>query len=124
MARSGMIDEGWSSRCIEVMNKIDLLDPAARDLPGASAIAVSALSGENLDTLRATIDARLAGAMQVATYWLAPADGAGLAWLYRHGEVISRADGEDAIAIEVRLRPEDRARFERDHEAALHAPVP
>ncbi|HQT74698.1 MAG TPA: GTPase HflX [Acidiphilium sp.] len=124
MARSGMIDEGWSSRCIEVMNKIDLLDPAISDLPGPAAIAVSALSGENLETLRAAIDARLAGAMQVATYWLAHADGAALAWLYRHGEVLSRMDGEDAIAIEVRLRPEDRARFERDHEAALHAPTP
>lgn len=123
MARTGMIDEDWQSRCLEVLNKIDLLDPAHHQMPDSGAIAVSALSGENLDALRAIIDVRLASAMQIATYRIATSDGATLAWLYRNGEVLSRADDEEAITVEVRLRPEDRGRFERDHAASLLSPV-
>jgi GTP-binding protein HflX len=39
-------------------------------------------------------------------------DGAGLAWLYQHGEVLSRRDGDEGIRLTVRLSPTDRARFE------------
>ena len=39
-------------------------------------------------------------------------DGAGLAWLYAHGEVLARHDAEDAIRLTVRISPADRARFE------------
>jgi GTP-binding protein HflX len=42
---------------------------------------------------------------------LSPSDGAGLAWLYEHGEVVRRDDAEDAIHLTVRLSPADRARF-------------
>ncbi len=114
MAESGMIDAGWTSRSFEVLNKIDLLAPELRDLPDTSAIAVSALSGENLQALRGAIDARLAGTMHLIHYALPVADGATLAWLYRHGEVLAREDFEAEIKVAVRLRPEDRARFERD----------
>ena len=51
--------------------------------------------------------------METAEYDLPPSDGARLAWLYAHGEVVGRADGEDAIHVSVRLQPADRARFER-----------
>jgi GTP-binding protein HflX len=114
MAESGMIDAGWQSRSFEVLNKIDLLGPELRDLPDTSAIPVSALSGENLTALRDAIDARLASSMHMMKYTLPAADGATLAWLYRHGEVLAREDGDDDIKISVRLRPEDRARFERE----------
>ncbi|MBW4037176.1 MAG: GTPase HflX, partial [Proteobacteria bacterium] len=114
MADSGMIDAGWQSRSFEVLNKIDLLAPELRDLPDTTAIAVSALSGENLMALREAIDARLASSMHLVDYTLPSSDGASLAWLYRHGEVLARADLDDDIKVTVRLRPEDRARFERD----------
>ena len=42
-----------------------------------------------------------------------PEDGGRIAWLYQHGEVMSRVDSEAAIRLTVRLRPADRARFER-----------
>ena len=41
-------------------------------------------------------------------------DGARLAWLYRHGEVVNREDREDGTAVTVRLSPADRARFEQN----------
>ena len=51
--------------------------------------------------------------MDVAEYDLAPGDGQRLAWLYQHGEVVARDDGEEMIHVTVRLRPADRARFDR-----------
>jgi GTP-binding protein HflX len=51
--------------------------------------------------------------MEQADYDIAHADGARLAWLYAHGEVIGREDDEDAAHVRVRLLPADRARFER-----------
>ena len=51
--------------------------------------------------------------MEHVEYSVAPADGARLAWLYQHGEVVSRRDTDDAIELTVRLLPADRARLER-----------
>jgi GTP-binding protein HflX len=108
------LDQNWSGRTIEVLNKADLLGGIA-DVPGtdASAIAVSALTGEGLDALRAALDARLAAGMETVDYALPPADGSRIAWLYQHGEVLSREDADDSIRLTVRLSPADRARFEQ-----------
>ena len=109
------LDPDWAGRTIEVLNKADLLGGTG-DVPGAdgSAIAVSALTGEGLDTLRAALDERLAARMTTVDYTLPLTDGARVAWLYQHGEVLAREDGEDAIQLKVRLSPADRARFEQD----------
>ncbi|RKK04276.1 GTPase HflX [Pseudoroseomonas wenyumeiae] len=108
------LDEHWMGRTIEVLNKADLLGGIA-DVPGtdASAIAVSALTGEGLDILRAALDARLAANMVTLDYALPPSDGARIAWLYQHGEVLAREDADDCIRLTVRLSPADRARFEQ-----------
>ena len=109
------LDENWMGRTIEVLNKADLLGGVA-GIPGtdASAIAVSALTGEGLDALKAALDERLAAGMETVEYAVPPADGARIAWLYQHGEVISRQDGDDSIQLTVRLAPADRARFEQN----------
>jgi GTP-binding protein HflX len=78
---------------------------------GAS--AVSALTGEGLAALKSSIDIRIAENMDLAEYAIPPQDGARLAWLYAHGEVIERRDSDDTIHIRVRLLAADRARFER-----------
>ena len=116
LVSDGTLDEAWESRTIEVLNKADLLGGIeavplrARD--SNSIIAVSALTGEGLDRLALAIDQRLAAAMEEVSYALAPEDGARIAWLYQHGEVTRREDGEDTIHLNVRLLPADRARFE------------
>jgi GTP-binding protein HflX len=51
--------------------------------------------------------------MEVADYAIPPQDGARLAWLYEHGEVLSRDDSEEAVRLTVRLSPATRARFEQ-----------
>ena len=76
-------------------------------------MAVSAITGEGLAALSAAIDARIGAAMELADYDIPPNDGARLAWLYQHGEVVGRHDADTAVHVTVRLLPEDRARFER-----------
>lgn len=112
MVEQGMLDAGWRGRTLLVLNKSDLLGGIAAAGQGPGAVAVSALTGEGLVALKAAIDARLAAGMEEADYALRPEDGAGLAWLYRHGEVIARDDAADAVHVRVRLSPAERARFE------------
>ena len=51
---------------------------------------VSAITGEGLDTLAAAIETRLAAGRVVIELVLDVADGAGVSWLHRHTEVISK----------------------------------
>ena len=111
MEKDETIDGEWPRRTIEVLNKADLLGGVLNVPPREGAAPISAVTGEGLPTLLAAIDARIAAGMEQADYALAPADGASIAWLYEHGEVVERADGEDAIRLRVRLLPADRARF-------------
>jgi GTP-binding protein HflX len=113
MVRDGTLDASWPDRTIEVLNKADLLGGAARVETRPGAVAASAMTGEGLPSLLAAIDARIAASMEVADYAIPPGDGARLAWLYQHGEVVKRQDEDAAIHLTVRLLPADRARFEQ-----------
>ncbi len=113
------LDEGWQARMMEVLNKADLLGGTGEVVGGdPGAVAVSALTGEGLPELRAAVDARLSAGMETVEYDIPAADGARLAWLYRHGEVVNREEREGGgTAVTVRLSPKDRARFERNPSA-------
>jgi len=99
-------------RLIEVWNKIDRLDAEARERLVNLAqrqpserrpVMMSALSGEGADALVRAIEARLGEARQTLSLSIDPADGAGLSWLYRHVEVLSRDLGDDGrLAVTVR----------------------
>ncbi|WP_284946818.1 GTPase HflX [Acidisoma cladoniae] len=119
MVKEGNLDADWPNRTIDVLNKADLLGGVemvpgvvAHHDGGTDALPISALNGAGLDRLRDAIDHRLQSAKEVTSFNLVPSDGARLAWLYRHGEVISREDEEEAIRVTVRMLPADRARFE------------
>jgi GTP-binding protein HflX len=80
----------------------------------APPVVVSALTGMGLETLRATLDRQLFAERETIEYAIPAGDGARLAWLYRHGEVIDRQDAEAGdIRVTVRIAPADRARFEQ-----------
>jgi GTP-binding protein HflX len=112
MAKDGMIEADWARRTLEVLNKTDLLGGVGQVEAPAGALAVSALTGEGLPALRMAIDTRLSEGNVTVGYDIPTSDGAQLAWLYDHGEVIGRQDGEEAVHVTVRLTPDDRARFE------------
>ncbi len=112
--------EAADRRLIEVWNKIDRLDPegrervlnlAERQPVGHRPVAVSALSGEGLDRLIPAIEARLGESRLTLDLSLDPADGAGLSWLYRHSEVLSKGMSDDGrLVVTVRADPEQAAR--------------
>ncbi len=115
------IDPQTDSRLVEVLNKVDLLEADARDhvllqvrcASGQAAVAVSALTGAGLDTLHAVLDRLITASRERTRLTVDLQDGAALAWLHQHGEVIRREDDETSAHLEVALEPADRARFER-----------
>lgn len=112
LEKDGTLDGDWRGRTIEVLNKADLVGGVANVPVRAESVAISAVTGEGLAGLLDAIDARIAAGMEQLDYAIPPADGASLAWLYQHGEVVDRSDADDAIHLRVRLLPADRARFE------------
>ncbi len=113
MVADGTLDPAWPDRTIEVLNKADLLGGLAEVPLREGAVAVSAMTGEGLGTLKAAIELRIAQGMEIADYDIPSHDGARVAWLYQHGEVVERYDDDAAVHMKVRLLPADRARFER-----------
>ena len=128
----GVLDElGLEDRLeagvVEVLNKLDLLDPRQRgcleqgggeggitQVNGHPSVAASALTGAGLDLVLEAIDARLTAARRILEVRVPYADGATLAWLYRHGEVLDRTDeGGNEALLRVGLTPADAGRLER-----------
>ena len=111
MAKDGALDEDWPARTLEVLNKADALGGVENVVQGEG-IAVSALTGEGLPRLLAEIDERLAARLEVVDVQIPVADGAKIAWAYRHGEVLHREDDERFVRLTLRLSAVDKARFE------------
>ena len=123
------LEDRLQSGVIEVLNKIDLLDERQRAClaqqgrggsnganghPGeTSVVAASALTGTGLENLIGAIDARLSAARRVVEVRVPYADGATLAWLYRHGEVLEHADDDGEALLRVGLTPADAGRLEQ-----------
>jgi GTP-binding protein HflX len=110
------IDSGPGGRVIELWNKIDNLSAEARDRvmnmaarrsgDAPPAVPISAMTGEGLDRLTVAIENRLADSRVTVDLTLAPEDGEGLSWLYRHTEVLDRENGPTgAVALRVRVDP-------------------
>ena len=72
---------------------------------------LSATTGEGSRDLLGRFDQQIAAGFKTIAVELQHCDGATLAWLYEHGEVIERRDEAEAIHIEVRLSSADVARF-------------
>ena len=110
--------EDISGRVLEVWNKADQLDEDARGMLAAraarvGAVIVSALTGEGCDALLSEIAGRIDEAPPVTAHLRAD-EGEALAWLYRHGRVLTRDDGEDGeVRLDVRLDPQALGQFER-----------
>jgi GTPase len=104
---------------IEAMNKIDLLSEEQRQSlqhharRNRDAVPLSAATGEGCDALVALLDRRLGSERRAVRLDVPLADGAALAFLYRHGEVLHRADDDSEAHVEVRLSAADLGRFRR-----------
>ena len=114
------LDEVVGEGVVEALNKIHLMTAGARrTLAGqaarsnAPAVPLSARTGEGCETLLAVLDDRFGAGMEMLEVSLAVDDGASLSWLYDHGEVVERTDGDEAVHLKVRLAAANAARFAR-----------
>ncbi len=114
------IEAESETRVVEVLNKLDrleegahqrLLSVTARD---PEVVAVSALTGEGCDALLALLDERLSAGREVRELDLPAGDGAAIAWLYDHADVLRRKDGDDGMVhLTVGMDADTAARFAR-----------
>jgi GTP-binding protein HflX len=101
---------------LEVLNKIDLMEAAARRAllqrngPGGP-VALSALTSEGVPDFLRRIEAALGAGDITVRLKLAPSDGADMAWAYAHGRVMERQSRTDALILTVAINPQDIDRF-------------
>jgi GTP-binding protein HflX len=115
------IDEGdRERRIIDVWNKIDRLEPEAREalLTKAEAspdtIAVSAVTGEGVPRLLSLVGERLSGVLTEATVSLRVDQLSLLPWFYEHTIIDGREDQEDgSVSLDVRVSEAEAIEMER-----------
>jgi GTPase len=109
---------------IEVLNKVDLFEPAERESllnqaqRNSQTVALSAVSGEGCDALLRLLDRRLEDGARPVRLDVPLTDGKTLAWIYEHGEVLGRRDDGDSAHLSVRLSEADLGRLR--HRQRLH----
>jgi GTPase len=112
---------------VQVLNKLDQAAPELRQQVAEQAardpllVAISALTGEGCDRLLRLIDDAIARQQTMVDVQLAHRDGSMIAWLYDHGEVVSRRDDDDYSYISVRLSPANLSRFEQMQRRKQHS---
>lgn len=103
---------------IEAWNKVDLLAPADREALMAEAkrredvVPISATTGFGLDHLRECISMQLREGAELHRISLPAGEGSKIAWLHARGEVIDQETRDSDVHLEVRLSPENWARFQ------------
>ena len=106
------IDAEAGGRIIEVWNKIDRFDAdgrenlrniASRRPPERPCLLVSAASGEGIGELLTVIEERLAATRTTLDLSIDASDGAGISWLHRNAEVLSKVLQEGRFDMTVRV---------------------
>ncbi|MCV3270918.1 GTPase HflX [Roseobacter sinensis] len=103
----------------EVWNKLDLLEPEARDAMQARAdrdervFAISALTGAGTEALLAAITAELQGVKHEHHLHLDFAEGRKRAWLFDHELVEAERQTDSGFDLTVRWTAQQEAQFER-----------
>ena len=113
------VDTEGERAFVEVLNKIDKVEPEVRDglLAGNQRpngpVAVSATTGQGLPDLLTRFEVELTHANIRYRLTLSHADGEGLAWAYRHAQVLGRADRAKGVELMLAIDPRDVERFEQ-----------
>jgi GTP-binding protein HflX len=115
LAELGIETEGERA-IVEVLNKIDLLEPDARKglltrNSRVGPVALSALTGEGVAAFLARLEDALGQGETIVQLKLDPSDGEGMAWAYAHGRVNDRKDRPDGLYLTVAVDPQSIDRF-------------
>jgi GTP-binding protein HflX len=97
---------------------MDLLAPNERTALETEAgrredvVPISALDGSGVDTLRERVAERLHRGSQLHEIEVPASDGGKIAWLHARGDVIGQETRDSHVHLQVRLSPENWARFQ------------
>jgi len=110
-------DLGVNRPLLEVLNKIDLLEPEQRagllsHNGRREAIAVSAITGDGIPALLKGLEQAVTRDNITLTLKLDAADGSDLAFAYRHSQVLARRERAGKINLSLRIHPDDLGRFQ------------
>jgi GTP-binding protein HflX len=114
------VPDGEGQILVEVANKTDLLDEDARQVLDNRAdreqtlIPVSAWEGTGIGDLLDELDRLLAKADHLVTVRLPYSEGALMAWLYDHGDVVRRTELDESTEFEVLLSDQDIGRLRKE----------
>ncbi|MGI9433442.1 MAG: GTPase HflX [Geminicoccaceae bacterium] len=111
LADEGRMIEFWNKQDLVAQDEQPSLQEAADRRPDV--VLGSAVSGEGLSDLLSLIDQRLDTGADHVELELNSADGAGIAWLYRHGRVLERDDRDGRTRIKAVFDAAERALLER-----------
>ena len=96
------IPGSWRERTIEVWNKIDAIDADTRahldalaERSNVTPHRISAITGEGVEKLLATIEERVSGELEEVRVHIAPDEGRRVDWFYSNGRVLERTDRND-----------------------------
>jgi GTP-binding protein HflX len=117
-------EPGPDRKIIEVLNKIDLLsdderaEAVNRTRSRDDAAALSARTGEGVPGLLALLDRLLNDGSSIEDISLGVRDGKLMAWLYKHGDVLSRQDDDSGgVTLRVRLDAANLGKFRHQNPA-------
>jgi len=120
LADLGIDEKDGAERILEVWNKIDRLEPEAREALVQKAesqpnvMAVSAISSEGVDALLDEINRRLSGVLVDRDVIVPLTQLQLLPWIYDHSVVDAREDMEDGnVRLELRLTETEAAELDR-----------
>jgi len=113
------IEVDYNPNLIEVLNKSDLLSSEnflnTQEQDKSHKVLLSALTGDGINNLLKVIETKLASSLKVFTFDIESSNGAALAWLYQHGEILERLDQEEKIYLKVRLSPANWSKYEKEY---------
>lgn len=114
------VDYENDERVIEVYNKIDAVDAETREdfirvaqKSGVPKILISAYKGQGVEVLLEKIGEITGRYHHDVSYALDISDGKAIAWLYDHGEILSRKDEGMKVKLSVRLDEASASQFEK-----------
>jgi len=122
------VEDKLEDRLIEVYNKADLLDEDTRDIltnrvkrSKGMVSLVSAVTGQGCEELLEDVNALLSAHFQTFEVDVPYSDGQLLSWLYSHGEVTARVEGEEHLHITVKMNDMNSSRFRQKYPQFLPA---
>ncbi len=114
------VEEKLEDCLIEVYNKSDLLDQDDLDIitnrvnrSNGLVSMVSAVTGQGCDQLLDNINKLLSARFQIFEIEVPYSDGQMLSWIYGHGEVTERNEGENGFHITVKMNDMNSSRFQQ-----------